>query len=198
MRPLSNVIGSPASRVLRSGLSNAKVGADGEGWTALALQDFAERHPEAVVAHSLSIPGSNADIDHIVVIGDHITVIDSKLWSSNRKYHVLEHDSSVVASFVPDDEGRVQSFKHFPISTNWQTDQVRAMFGKHTVTGVLCVHGHDGRLPAVTNDVHPRSLAYIPVLSRHHLVKRLEYTCRRQQVQTVSDEIIDRLIALTA
>lgn len=198
MKPLPNVIGSPASRVLSSGLPNAKVGAEGEGWTALALQVFAERHPEVVVAHSLSVPGSSADIDHAVVIGDHITVIDSKLWSSNRKYHVLEHDSSVVASFVPDDEGRVQSFKHFPISTNWQTDQVRAMFADHVVIGVLCVHGHDGHLPAVANDVHPRSPSYVPVLSAHHLVKRLEYTCRRQQVQTASDETIDRLIALTA
>src|SRR5699024_3429587 len=109
-----------------------------------------------------------------------------------------EYDSSVVASFVPDGKGRVQSFKHFPISTNWQTDQVRAMFAEHIVTGVLCVHGHDGHFPAVLNDVHPRSTAYIPVLSRHCLIKRLEYICRRQQAQTVSAEVVDKLRALTA
>lgn len=71
-------IGAPATRVLDSGLPNARIGAVGEALTALALQVFAERHPEVVVAHSLSISGSSADIDHVVVIGGHITVIDSK------------------------------------------------------------------------------------------------------------------------
>lgn len=46
-------IGAPATRVLDSGLPNARIGAVGEALTALALHKFAERHPEVVVAHSL-------------------------------------------------------------------------------------------------------------------------------------------------
>lgn len=46
-------IGAPATRVLASDLPNAEAGATGEAVTASALQVFAERHPEVVVAHSL-------------------------------------------------------------------------------------------------------------------------------------------------
>lgn len=196
-------IGAPATRVLDSGLPNARIGAVGEALTALALHKFAERHPEVVVAHSLSISGSSADIDHVVVIGGHITVIDSKWWSSRREWALLDGpDGSCVAVSTVTDEntGKITSLEHFPISVKWQASRIREVFADHDATGLICVHGLDNDLhfPAVVNHVHPRSPAYVPVLSAHYLVKRLEYTWLRQRSQTVAAEVIDRLRVLAA
>lgn len=201
MSEKSITIGSPASRVLRSGLSRSKIGAEGEAWTALDIhRRFADDHPEVVVAHSLSIPGSTADIDHLVVIGDHMTVIDSKVWSSKRRWGLVDGDNGPpLAVSVDKDNGDTSSLGYFPVTVEWQADQIRAMFPEHTVDGVLCVHGLDDSLkfPMVENYIDPRSPGYVPVLSLHYLVVRLRYIWNRQKPQAVDAEVVDRLRLLT-
>lgn len=58
------------------------VGRAGELGTADVLAKFAARHPEVVVLHSLRLPDPKAhvDIDHVVVSGHKVFIIDSKVW----------------------------------------------------------------------------------------------------------------------
>lgn len=57
----------------------ARAGRRGEILTALTLDKLASERGFTVL-HDLRIPGSTANIDHVVVSGDKVWVIDSKLW----------------------------------------------------------------------------------------------------------------------
>jgi hypothetical protein len=57
----------------------AKAGRTGELATALVLDKLARSGGFAVL-HDLRIPGSSANIDHVVVSGSKVWIIDSKLW----------------------------------------------------------------------------------------------------------------------
>lgn len=212
MKPGPTIIGLPASRILGSGLPGARTGAVGEGLTALALHEFAEQHPNVIVAHSLSITGSRADIDHIVVIGDQMTVIDSKLWSSNRVWEIVSSawgKSAIAISALPhDDPETLESNRistqahrfHSPRTTNisvaWQAYRMSAVFPECEVTGLICVHGHNGRSPKITNLAHRNS--YAPVLAPGDLIKRLDYLCRARGSSGANAGVAARLRSLTA
>ena len=58
----------------------AKAGQTGELLTARMLDARAEKHGFTVL-HDLRVPRSKANIDHIVVAGNRVWVIDSKLWA---------------------------------------------------------------------------------------------------------------------
>ena len=57
-------------------------GNKGEAKTGAILDDFARRHPGVAVLHNLRFPSPHfkANIDHLVVTGKRVFVIDSKLW----------------------------------------------------------------------------------------------------------------------
>ncbi|SDH39884.1 nuclease-related domain-containing protein [Microbacterium sp. 77mftsu3.1] len=59
--------------------ATAKAGQVGEVRTAKALDELAVKRGFTVL-HDLRIPGSKANIDHVVVAGSKVWVIDSKLW----------------------------------------------------------------------------------------------------------------------
>lgn len=58
----------------------ARIGRAGELRTAEILDPLARRSGGATVLHDLTIPGSRANIDHVVVSGRRVTLIDSKVW----------------------------------------------------------------------------------------------------------------------
>lgn len=58
--------------------STAAAGRTGEQRTAAILSRLAST--EVAVFHDVSIPGSRANVDHVVVAGSTITLIDTKLW----------------------------------------------------------------------------------------------------------------------
>jgi hypothetical protein len=66
----------------RFGENNVSLGLLGEQITATLLTELLEI-PAVHIVHGLKFPGSKgADIDHAVVAGNRIALIDSKLWSS--------------------------------------------------------------------------------------------------------------------
>lgn len=86
-----NIVGIPGGSVSEGakifGKKNAKKGQVGEIRTASILNTIAEEHPDEIyVMHDLSMPKdpkkplmtNNANIDHIVIIGDKVIPIDSK------------------------------------------------------------------------------------------------------------------------
>lgn len=59
------------------------VGAQGEARMGALLNELAKL-PGTHIFHSVGFPGSVADIDHIVVRGNHVALIDSKIWAGQR------------------------------------------------------------------------------------------------------------------
>ncbi|MGO3032154.1 MAG: nuclease-related domain-containing protein [Microbacterium gubbeenense] len=60
----------------------ARIGASGERLTAEVLDPLAKRPGGVTVLHDLDIPipGFKANIDHVIVAGSTVTIIDSKVW----------------------------------------------------------------------------------------------------------------------
>lgn len=58
----------------------ARVGRGGELATARVLNEMAFRMGGPTVLHDLTIPGSRANIDHVVVSGRRVTLVDTKVW----------------------------------------------------------------------------------------------------------------------
>lgn len=62
---------------------HARAGAQAEKATAAVLDAWARRHPGVAVLHDLDVPrpGYTANVDHVVVSGSDILIIDSKAWA---------------------------------------------------------------------------------------------------------------------
>lgn len=83
MNPVGRVIGLPSSSADQSfdsfkGASG--VGASAEKDTAHTLNVLALKPGGPTVLHDLDIPGSQANIDHVVVSGSKVILLDSKKW----------------------------------------------------------------------------------------------------------------------
>src|SRR5699024_1586710 len=77
----------------RPGAGQRRLRGRGEQATAQTLSRVQARRPTAIVVHSLRVHrGTEADLDHLLVVGNHLVIIDSKMWRSNRRY-MLTHDS---------------------------------------------------------------------------------------------------------
>jgi hypothetical protein len=61
--------------------SRRVVGHAGELATAAVLAEYEAGHPEVAVLHSLRLPRRSVDIDHVVVAGARVWVLDSKCWA---------------------------------------------------------------------------------------------------------------------
>lgn len=99
------VIGKPAA-----GLKNAKwaasagaakAGTDGEVMTAGVLNKVAMAVAGPTVIHDVRIPlpGVSANIDHLIVSGNTVTIIDSKLWKPGFYWTIFGHSFRGSKSF---------------------------------------------------------------------------------------------------
>lgn len=77
-----------------SGLGNIDAGLVGERVVAGIISKFLERREDAVLFNSIKLPGQNWDIDHVLVIGSTVIVIDAKRWKNNYEYRLKPTDSS--------------------------------------------------------------------------------------------------------
>jgi hypothetical protein len=77
--------GSLAGATFTANKGVAAAGARGERQTAAILDELATRIGGPSVLHDLSIPvpGVSANVDHVVVSGRKITIIDTKVWAGN-------------------------------------------------------------------------------------------------------------------
>lgn len=106
-------------------------GIEGEKKTANILSAWAEKHPTALVFHSIRWPGSEGDSDHIVLLGRTALIIDSKRWKSKRKYSVMAN-GSIKRGTVAFPEGNV---KMIPAMRAWSE-----VLGKGVaVRGIVCI-----------------------------------------------------------
>lgn len=81
--------------------SVARVGQAGELRTARLLDSAVARRGGATVLHDLAIPGSRANIDHVVVAGRTVWVIDTKVWAPGVYWRLGGRAYRGTARFEP-------------------------------------------------------------------------------------------------
>ena len=81
--------------------SAARVGQAGERRTANILDSAVSRRGGATVLHDLTIPGSRANVDHVVVVGRTVWVIDTKVWAPGFYWRVGERAYRGTERFEP-------------------------------------------------------------------------------------------------
>jgi hypothetical protein len=86
--------------------STAKVGAKGEQRTGRILNAVATATDGPTVLHDLRIPlpGVNANIDHIVVSGKRVTILDSKVWKPGFYWTLFGATRRGLERFAPADK----------------------------------------------------------------------------------------------
>lgn len=86
--------------------STAKVGAKGEQRTGRLLNALATAPDGPTVLHDLRIPlpGVNANIDHIVVSGRKVTILDSKVWKPGFYWTLFGATRRGLERFAPADK----------------------------------------------------------------------------------------------
>ena len=84
----------------------ARVGKSGEVKTATVLDELARRDDGPTVLHDLRIPipGFTANIDHVVVSGRDVHLIDAKVWKPGFYWTVNGHTFRGFARFSPADK----------------------------------------------------------------------------------------------
>lgn len=91
-----NAIGSPGASVAglggKFGHEQASVGRDGEQRTARALNKYCKPGGPTVL-HDLVLPmkGIQANIDHLVISGKEVRILDSKMWAPGFYWTFLGH-----------------------------------------------------------------------------------------------------------
>jgi hypothetical protein len=145
-------------------------GAQGERHTARLLRRL-PRHG-FVVFHDLAVPGSQANVDHLVIGPTGVFVIDSKQWTGSV------HQGA--DGLVWHDHYRLDRTLE---TVRWEAEMVGRLLGTRTAA-LLCVHGaqvHGGGL-------HAQGVAIVPA---HRLRSALGYD------RVLSDADVD-LLATTA
>lgn len=85
----TTVMGRPGGRLLsgRFDPALAKLGQAGEEATAALLADLVTRLPNARVFHGIGEVGpGDVDVDHAVLVGDRVALIDSKMWAADAVF----------------------------------------------------------------------------------------------------------------
>lgn len=80
--------GTPGASLISSGFDEKAIlaGKQGEQKVGAKLEQLAAQYPDMYVFHSVKLPSMEADIDHIVVQGDTVLLVDTKNWERNHEY----------------------------------------------------------------------------------------------------------------
>lgn len=85
----------------------ARVGRAAETRTGEVLADLAHAEGGPTVLHDLDVPvrGSRANIDHVVVAGTTVLIVDSKAWKPGFYWSALGRSFRGVSRFAPAEKG---------------------------------------------------------------------------------------------
>lgn len=98
VRTNSRVFGRPGGSLNSAGFDSdaTNAGIEGEKRVAAVLDEFVKKTRGAYVFHSVKLPGHYGDIDHVLIVGTKLVVIDSKNWRSDSSYAVMEDGETVL------------------------------------------------------------------------------------------------------
>jgi hypothetical protein len=122
-------------RLYRRGHNSWAVGAAGEARTARLLAPLVRRG-RAVVLHDRAVPGSRANLDHLVLCAAGAAYIDTKNWTSDRS---RLHVEGGMLRYGRYDQTRALR------TVVWEAEQAQRVLGV-PVRPVVAVHG--ARVPA--------------------------------------------------
>lgn len=100
----------------------ARVGRAGEVATGRLLNELAARLGGPTVFHDLVVPGSVANLDHVVVSGTAVTVVDTKSWRPGRYWSLGGRTRRGFERFTYADPSKV--------SLSWMGERVAPLLPK--------------------------------------------------------------------
>jgi hypothetical protein len=137
-----------------------QAGIDGEVRVGEELERLAALYPNTYVFHSVKLPGKVGDIDHLVIQGNKMLLVDSKNWKHDASYHI--YHSTFDADFLTRDG---EEFKGGEIHLTRQIAEWQVEFMDSTldVQAVLVIAN---RKSSVSESINaPYSLANISGLA---------------------------------
>lgn len=143
------IFGRPGTGLIDEFGHNGELGSIGEHRSAQRLQELAQ-FPGAKIFHSLKFaPDSQADVDHAVMYGRSIALIDSKMWAPGHATVANQPGSPEVALRLND--GRVD---YRVVRMNEAVEKYETLFPKHTIRPWVILHSTG---PAHTWDNSPHN-----------------------------------------
>lgn len=157
------VFGTPGASLLNAhnlDWEARQAGIDGEARVAAELERLAAFYPNTYIFHSVKLPGKLGDIDHLVVQGNKMLLVDSKNWKHDAAYHIY-HSTFEVDYITRDGEDFTGGEIHLTRQiAEWQ---VEFMDSSLDVQGVLVIAN---RKSSVSESINaPYSLANITGLA---------------------------------
>ena len=74
----------------------ARIGAAGERQVAKVLEPYFSAPDTAALFHDLSVPGRSANIDHLIVSGKDVLLVDTKVWASGFYFTIFSHTYRII------------------------------------------------------------------------------------------------------
>lgn len=157
------VFGTPGASLhaaTQLGLEARQAGIEGEERVAQELEHLAASYPNTYVFHSVKLPGKMGDIDHLVIQGNVMLLVDTKNWKHSAEYNIQR--STFEADFVTrDGEDFLGGEIHLPRQiAEWQ---VEFMDSSLDVQAVLVIANRKSSVSETINA--PYSIANISGLA---------------------------------
>lgn len=98
------VFGTPGAALYHAhnlNLEAREAGISGEVRVAQEMERLAAFYPNTYVFHSVKLPGKVGDIDHLVIQGNKMLIVDSKNWKHDAAYHI--YHSTFEADYLTRD-----------------------------------------------------------------------------------------------
>ena len=98
------VFGTPGASLHHAynlSLEAREAGISGELRVAQELERLAAFYPNTYIFHSVKLPGKVGDIDHLVIQGNKMLIVDSKNWKHDAAYHI--YHSTFEADYITRD-----------------------------------------------------------------------------------------------
>jgi hypothetical protein len=116
--------------------SVGNVGAQAEAGTAYRLNKLAEKYDTLHVYNGIHFKGQEWDIDHAVIMGNTIVLIDSKRWQ-NKKTYTLHKSTKDYGKLIALRNG--STFSGGTLSMPLMVEKVKKHFPHHRVLSVISV-----------------------------------------------------------
>lgn len=133
--------GEPGLGLASSGFEDAAVraGVQGERASAEVIERHISRIPGVRTFHSMRFaPGSRADVDHVLVSGSRLAIIDSKLWPSAH----YEWESGITGTIIENNPRGTRRMRETRLIEARRS--YREMFPKHEVQVWVLIHPASG------------------------------------------------------
>jgi hypothetical protein len=164
---------------------NAELGFGGEILTS-QLIDPMTVVPGVRIVHGINLPGhGEADIDHVILCGDLLIVVDSKHWPGGNYYWLSEQIMCTTPS----------GHEHRGNPMSWGLPTLQQCFPDKQLFPVVVIHSHDGGDVATNNRNRGANPILMTPLQFAEQVGRL---CVDQQAKTVDGVALSKLVSMMA